>query len=374
VNGDAGLPLRPELRGIAPYGAPELDAPVPLHVNENPYGPSPGLADELAAAVRGIAGTLNRYPDRNAAALRRDLAGYLGHGLGVEQIWAGNGSNEVMLHVLQAFGGPGRALLSFEPTYSMYPAYARSTGTLWVTAPRRDDFTVDAETAVAAVRRESPSVIVLASPNNPTGTTLPLEVVEAVCAAAGDGIVVVDEAYAEFRRRGVPSALTLLGAQPRLVVVRTMSKAFGFAGVRLGYLAASAELVQALQVVRLPYHLSAVTQALARVALAHAPEMLATVGALRDERDSLVTWLRRGGWSVADSDANFVLVGRFDDAHAVWEGLLGHGVLVRETGPTGWLRVSVGTPEQMAVFREAFEATASGHRTDAGIRQAQEAR
>jgi histidinol-phosphate aminotransferase len=360
----AGLPLRDELRGIEPYGAPELEVAVPLNVNENPYGPSPALADEMAEAIRQLAGGLNRYPDREAVALRQDLAAYLGHGLTGERIWAGNGSNEVMLHVLQAFGGPGRSVLSFEPTYSMYPAYARSTGTRWLGVPRGADFSIDVPAAVEVIRREAPSVVLLASPNNPTGTALPLHVVEAVCSVS-PGVVVVDEAYAEFRRAGVPSALSLLPDTPGLAVARTMSKAFGFAGVRLGYLAASAELVDALRLVRLPYHLSSVTQALARVALAHASEMLATVDTLRIERDSTVEWLRAQGFRAADSDANFVLFGTFSDPHAVWQGLLDQGVLVRETQPDGWLRVSIGTPEQMAAFRSALGTVTAVRRREA---------
>jgi histidinol-phosphate aminotransferase len=358
------LPLRDELRGIEPYGAPELEVPVPLNVNENPYGPSHELADELAEVVRGLAGGLNRYPDREALALRRDLAAYLGHGLTSERIWAGNGSNEVMLQVLQAFGGPGRTVLSFEPTYSMYPAYARSTGTRWVGVPRRDDFSIDVAAGVDVIRREEPSVVLLASPNNPTGTALPLDVVDAFCSVSS-GVVVVDEAYAEFRRAGVPSALSLLAERPRLAVARTMSKAFGFAGVRLGYLAASAQLVDALRLVRLPYHLSSVTQALARVALAHASEMLATVDILRAERDATVEWLTGQGFRTAESDANFVLFGTFSDSHAVWQGLLDEGVLVRETQPDGWLRVSIGTPEQMAAFRSALETVTTRRRREA---------
>jgi histidinol-phosphate aminotransferase len=360
----ADLPLRDELRGLQPYGAPELEVPVPLNVNENPYGPSPELADELAEALRGLAGRLNRYPDREAVELRTDLAAYLGHGLTGERIWAGNGSNEVMMHVLQAYGGPGRVVLSFEPTYSMYPAYARTTGTRWVGVPRGDDFTVDVAAALDAIRREAPSVVLLASPNNPTGTALPLDVVDAVCGVA-PGIVVVDEAYAEFRRAGVPSALSRLDDTPRLAVARTMSKAFGFAGVRLGYLAASAKLIDGLRLVRLPYHLSSVTQALARVALAHADEMAAAVARLRTERDATAHWLREQGLQAADSDANFVLFGTFGDAHAVWQGLLEHGVLVRDTQPEGWLRVSIGTPQQMATFRSALTAVTAARPREA---------
>jgi len=350
----AALPVRPELVGAVPYGAPQLDVPVRLDTNENPHPPPQVVVDDIAAAVGSAAGQLNRYPDREASALREELAGYLGHGLAAANIWAANGSNEVMLHVLQAFAGPGRTAMSFSPTYSMYPHFARSTGTRWVSHPRRAaDFSIDLDEALARIGEERPDVVLLASPNNPTGTALPLETV-AVIAERAQGVVVVDEAYAEFRRPGVPSVLTLLGEHPRLVVTRTMSKAFALAGARLGYLAADPQVVAALRLVRLPYHLSTITQVVARTALGHAPRLLARVDALRAERDALVGWLRGEGLSVADSDANFVLFGEFADRHAVWQGLLDQGVLIRETGPPGWLRVSVGTPEQTSVFRSAL--------------------
>ncbi len=349
----AMLPLRPELRGAEPYGAPQLDAPVRLNVNENPYGPSPQLIAHIAAAVTEVAGELNRYPDREATALRAALADYLGHGLSVDRVWAANGSNEVMLQLLQAFAGPGRTALSFAPTYSMYPEYAQVTSTRWVTGRRTDRFDVDVEEASALIDSEQPSVVLVASPNNPTGTALPLAVVERLLEVA-PGVVVVDEAYAEFRREGTASALTLLDAHPRLVVTRTMSKAFGFAGGRLGYLAASAEVVDALRLVRLPYHLSTLTQIVAQVALSHRPELLSRVDDLRRERDATVSWLRREGLKAADSDANFVLFGQFAARQLVWQGLLDRGVLIRVTGPEGWLRVSVGTPREMARFRRAL--------------------
>ena len=349
----AELPLRPELAGEVPYGAPQLDVPVCLNVNENPYPPSPAVIAEIATAVATAARSMNRYPDREALALREDLARYLGHGLAAAQIWAANGSNEVMTHVLQAFGGPGRSVLSFAPTYSMYPEYARNTHTRWLTAPRTADFRIDRDAAVAAVEETGADVVLVTSPNNPTGTAVDLATVEAICAAA-PGVVVVDEAYVEFARRGTPSALQLLPQHPRLAVSRTLSQAFAFAGGRLGYLAAAPAFVDALRVVRLPYHLSAVTQAVARVALAHAPEMLAAVDQLRVARDELARWLGEQGLQVAESDANFVLFGRFADRQAVWQALLDRGVLIRETGPAGWLRVSAGTPEEMAAFRSAL--------------------
>ncbi|WP_139981033.1 histidinol-phosphate transaminase [Nocardioides litoris] len=352
-------PLREELRGVEPYGAPQLDVPVCLNTNENPYGPSAACADDIAASVRAAATGLNRYPDREHVALREALAAYLAadtpHGVDPAQVWAANGSNEVMLQLLQAFGGPGRTAVSFAPTYSMYPEYARDTHTRWVAGRRADDFGLDLDVARALVEAERPHVVLLPSPNNPTGTALEPAAVADLCRIVGEqGLVVVDEAYGEFRRAGVPSALELLPEHRNLVVTRTMSKAFAAAGLRLGYLAADPAIVDAVRVVRLPYHLSAVTQAVALAALRHAPELLGNVAALRRERDDLVTWLREQGFEVADSDANFVLFGRFADRHAVWEALLARGVLVRETGPDGWLRVSVGTPEEMTAFRDAL--------------------
>jgi histidinol-phosphate aminotransferase len=351
------LPLRDELRGEVPYGAPQLDVPVQLNVNENPYPPSQKVVQAIADAVADVAGALNRYPDREALALRADLAAFLnddgGQGLGAEQVWAANGSNEIMLQLMQAFGGPGRTAVSFAPTYSMYPEYARDSNTRWITGRRGDDFGLDLPAAVELIERERPTIVLLCSPNNPTGTTLSDHEIETIYAAA-PGVVVVDEAYSEFRRAGRSSAITMLGTRPRLVVTRTMSKAFALAGARLGYLAASSAVVDAVRVVRLPYHLSAVTQAVARTALAYSEELLARVADLRAERDATVDWLREHAFRVADSDANFVLFGTFSDRHAIWQGLLDRGVLIRETGPEGWLRVSIGTAEEMSAFRTAL--------------------
>ncbi len=355
---NVAAPVREDLVGKQPYGAPQLHVPVQLNTNENPYPPSARLAAELGAAVADIARGLNRYPDREAMSLRAALASYLDRreGCAVEasQVWAANGSNEVMLQLMQAFGGPSRTALGFSPTYSMYATYCRDTFTRWVTVSRADDFALSPEAAVAAVRDVQPALVVLASPNNPTGTALPLDVVKAICSVA-PGLVVVDEAYAEFRRPGVPSALSLLSAHPQLVVTRTMSKAFALAGARVGYLAAAPAIVDALRLVRLPYHLSSVTQAVAITALSHADDLQDQLATIRGERDALVSWFRQRGTPVADSDANFVLFGGLADAHAVWDGLLARGVLVRELGPAGWLRVTIGTPQEMASFRAALD-------------------
>ena len=361
------LPLRADLRGIEPYGAPQIDVPVLLNVNENPYAPPPEVVADITESVARAARGLNRYPDRDFPGLRADLAAYLAAESGatdlrVENLWAANGSNEVMLHLLQAFGGPGRTAMSFVPTYSMYPEYARDTFTDWVAGTRDPDFSLDPDDAVRQIENVRPAVVLLASPNNPTGTALPLDTIEAIAratTATGPGgaasVVVVDEAYAEFRRSGTPSALSIRARHPHLAVSRTMSKAFAFAGARVGYLAAAPELVNALRVVRLPYHLSAVTQAVARAALRHRDVLLAQVDTLRTERDRTVSWLREQGFTVADSDANFVLFGEFADRHAIWQGLLDRGVLIRETGPSEYLRVTIGSPQEMAAFRGALK-------------------
>jgi len=361
----AGLPVRPDLAGGTPYGAPQVAVPVRLNTNENPYPPSRWLAGKLGDAAAAQMGSLNRYPDRDAMALRDDLAAYLGHGLTGRQVWAANGSNEIIQQLLQAFGGPGRTALGFEPSYAMHPLIARATATTWIAGTRESGFGLDGAHAAAAVREHRPDLVFLTSPNNPTGAALPLAVVEAVCEAA-PGMVVVDEAYAEFARDAAGTALALLPRFPRLVVTRTMSKAFALAGARIGYLAASPDVIDVLQLVRLPYHLSTLTQAVARTALVYKRDLLTTVDSLRAQRDRLVEWLRDRGLSAADSDANFVLFGKFRDPHAVWQGLLDRGVLVRETGPAGWLRVSVGQPTEMKAFRDALTAVLDAQATAAG--------
>lgn len=349
----AELPLRPELVGEQPYGAPQLDVPVRLNVNENPYPPSAAIVAEMAAAVAAVAAEIDRYPDREATALRSDLAAYLGYGLSAANVWAANGSNEVMTHLLGAFAGPGRRVLTFGPTYSMYPEYARNTHSEYVVVPRRADYTLDAATVLAAIAEHEPSIVLITTPNNPTGTTTPLGVIREVLSAT-EVILVVDEAYQEFARHPEATALSLLAEFGNLVVSRTMSKAFALAGGRLGYLAANPAIVDACRIIRLPYHLSAQTQAIATVALAHAGEMLAKVDDLRATRDEMLARLPQLGVEVIDSDANFCLFGEFSDRHDVFVRLLERGVLVRETGPAGFLRVSVGTPAETEAFYAAL--------------------
>jgi histidinol-phosphate aminotransferase len=346
------LPLREDLRGRSPYGAPQLDVAVRLNTNENPYPPPPELVADVADTVRQVATELHRYPDRDAVALRTDLARYLTASTGVPltsaNVWAANGSNEVLQQILQAFGGPGRVAVGFEPSYSMHPIIAAGTRTEWLPAPRRPDFSVDVPAAAAVLREREPDVTFLTSPNNPTGQALtPAEV--AVLVDAAPGIVVVDEAYIEFADR--TSAVELLATHGhKLIVCRTMSKAFAFAGGRLGYLAAAPAVVDALQLVRLPYHLSILTQAAARAALRHATATLASVALLRAERDRVVSELAAAGYDVVPSDANFVLFGRFADAPRAWRAFLDRGVLIRDVGIPERLRVTIGTPEENDAF------------------------
>lgn len=347
------LPIRDDLRGQTPYGAPQLDVPVRLNTNENSYSLPDAVADAIVKAVAAEVKDLNRYPDRDAIALRTDLADYLGHGLTTANVWAANGSNEVQQQLLQAFGGPGRTALGFGPSYSMHPLLAAGTGTEWIGALRDPDFGLAPEQAVAQLKEHDPDLVFLCSPNNPTGTALDPEVITAVLDAAR-GMVLVDEAYFEYARPGTPSALELLPGHPRLIVTRTMSKAFGFAGGRLGYFAADPAVVDAVQLVRLPYHLSALTQAAARAAVSQKDGLLATVEATKVQRDRIVTTLRERGYRVADSDANFVLFEVGGDQEVVWKKLLDHGVLIRDVGLPGWLRVTAGTPEETDAFLEGL--------------------
>lgn len=364
------LPLREELAQVTPYGAPQLDVAARLNVNENPYPPSPGMIADITQAVARAAEGLNRYPDRDFTALRKALAGYVrresGLSFPVEQIWAANGSNEVMAQLLGAYAGPGRTVLGTEYSYSMYPEYVRGAHSRYVRVPRRSDYNVDVDALLQGLREVSPSVLLLANPNNPTGTaSSEAELIQILQQARETGpviddrrtatVVVVDEAYAEFRSPGQPSALALLEKFPHLVVSHTMSKSFGMAGLRLGYLVAAPEVIADIMRVRLPYHLSALTQAAAIAALGHAEEQLRQLAELRERRDNLASWLESKGYTVPRTQANFVLFGPFPDRHQIFSDLLDRGVLIREVGPEGFLRVSIGTSQEDQAFRQALE-------------------
>jgi histidinol-phosphate aminotransferase len=348
----ADLPLREALRGKSPYGAPQLNVPVRLNTNENPHPPTQALVDDVMASVEAVAGDLHRYPDRDAVALRTDLAAYLsvqtGAALTVENLWAANGSNEILQQLLQAFGGSGRSAIGFVPSYSMHPIISDGTQTAWLVADRADDFSLDAAVAISAIKERNPDVVFVASPNNPSGQSVSLDELRLLLDALSSqptGILILDEAYGEFSSQ--PSAVELIDEYPaKLVVTRTMSKAFAFAGGRLGYLIAAPAVIDAMLLVRLPYHLSSVTQAAARAALRHADDTLGSVAKLIAERDRVTEALTGMGFRVIPSDANFVLFGEFADAPATWQRYLDEGILIRDVGIPGYLRATTGLAEE----------------------------
>ena len=350
------LPLRENLRGKSPYGAPQLDVPVRLNTNENPHPPSRALVDDVAESVRAAATDLHRYPDRDAVELRRDLAAYLsaqtGVTVGVENVWAANGSNEILQQLLQAFGGPGRSAIGFVPSYSMHPIISDGTQTEWIEAARAADFSLDVEAAVAAVEERTPDVVFVASPNNPSGQSISLDDLRRLLRAMRRGVLIVDEAYGEFSSE--PSAIALIEEVPtRLIVTRTMSKAFAFAGGRLGYLVAAPAIIDAVLLVRLPYHLSVLTQVAARAALRHADDTLGSVADLVAERERVSAALTDLGFRVIPSDANFVLFGEFADAADAWQCYLGGGILIRDVGIPGFLRTTIGLADENDAFLTA---------------------
>jgi histidinol-phosphate aminotransferase len=361
----ADLPLRDDLRGKSPYGAPQLNVPVRLNTNENPHPPTQALVDDVAVSVQAVAGELHRYPDRDAVALRTDLAAYLtaqtGTTLTVENLWAANGSNEILQQLLQAFGGPGRSAIGFVPSYSMHPIIADGTQTAWLVANRAADFSLDIDVAVASVQDRKPDIVFVASPNNPSGQSVPLDELRRMLDALSsetNGILILDEAYGEFSSQ--PSAVKLIDEYPtKLVVTRTMSKAFAFAGGRLGYLIAAPAVIDAMLLVRLPYHLSSVTQAAARAALRHGDDTLGSVAKLIAERDRVTEALTGMGFRVIPSDANFVLFGEFADAPATWQRYLDEGILIRDVGIPGYLRATTGLAEENDALLAASAALAT---------------
>lgn len=350
------LPLRDDLRGKSPYGAPQLAVPIRLNTNENPHPPTQALVEDVAASVRDAANDLHRYPDRDAVALRADLAAYLcgqtGVRLTVENLWAANGSNEILQQLLQAFGGPGRSAIGFVPSYSMHPIISDGTQTRWLVANRAHDFGIDIDVAMKAIAQHRPDIVFVTSPNNPSGQSVSLDDLRRLLDVMSGGILILDEAYGEFSSQ--PSAVGLIDEYPaRLVVSRTMSKAFAFAGGRLGYLIAAPAVIDAMLLVRLPYHLSSVTQAAARAALRHADDTLGSVAALIAERERVSETLAGMGFRIIPSDANFVLFGEFADAPATWQRYLDAGVLIRDVGIPGYLRATTGLADENDAFLDA---------------------
>ncbi|MGO1417700.1 MAG: histidinol-phosphate transaminase [Candidatus Corynebacterium faecigallinarum] len=368
----ADLPLRPELQGKSAYGAPQLTVTNQLNTNENPYPPSEGLVEDLVVEVRRLGATLNRYPERDSVELRDELASYVSRQTGVEvtrdNVWAANGSNEVLQQLLQAFGGPGRSVLGFTPSYSMHPILASGTQTEFIDVPRLsgagENFDIDIDAAVAGIGQKRPNIVFVTTPNNPTGGVTTVDDLRRLIEAAREigAVVIVDEAYAEFSDE--PSATRLLADYPAtLVVSRTMSKAFDFAGGRLGYFVASPAFIEAVMLVRLPYHLSTLSQAAATVALRHADETLATVAVLRSERIRVVAALGDLGYDVVPSESNFIFfrAPAGADAHETWQRFLDLDVLIRDVGVPGHLRMTVGTPAENDAFLAAADKIMGEH-------------
>ena len=344
------LPLRQDLRELSAYGAPQLPADAIMNTNENPYAPSAALAKAISERTAEVALTLNRYPDRDAVALRGKLAQFINEQSGTNfdrtNLWAANGSNEIIQSLFMAFGSG--VALGFTPSYSMHPLIAKVTQVEWINGSRQEDFSLDIDSAIAQIQRNKPVLTFITTPNNPTGSAISIEDIEKI-AKATPGLLVVDEAYAEFSDE--KSAATLLAKYPHVVVIRTMSKAFAFAGARVGYLVADPVVVNAMFLIRLPYHLSALTQAAAEVALGFNKELLATVATLRTDRDRVAAQLIAMGLTVIPSASNFLLFSGFDMPSAqLWQLLLDRGVLIRDVGLLGYLRVTIGNEAENRKF------------------------
>ena len=357
------MPLRKDLQQLSPYGAPQVPAAATLNTNENPYAPSPALAKAIADRTYQVALNLNRYPDRDALTLRKGLANFINSlsrtSFGADQIWAANGSNEIIQSLFMAFGD--RPALGFTPSYSMHPLIAKVIGVTWQDGGRRNDFSLDLAKAKREILEVKPALTFITTPNNPTGTTITLDEIAQLAQVAADvsGLLIVDEAYAEFS--DLPSAVTLLEKYPNLVVIRTMSKAFAFAGARLGYLVANQDLVSSMFLVRLPYHLSSLTQAAAEVALEFQSELLGTVSSLIASRKSVVAQLEKMELQVVPSQANFILFTGFSQAPSdLWRKLLERGVLIRDLGLLGHLRMTIGNEAENQKFIAALQEILNG--------------
>ena len=351
------LPLREDLKELTPYGAPQIQNVVALNTNENPFSLPQELVEKMAAKIAEVAVDLNRYPDRDANLVRAKLADYINSQSGskfkVENIWAANGSNEILQTLTLAFGQKGA--LGFTPSYSMHPLIAKVCGVNWVSGKRNSDFTLNLESATTEIAKVRPSLVFVTTPNNPTGSSISndelLELAKA-CAKIG-ALLVVDEAYEEFSKQA--SSVNLISQNANVIVVRTMSKAFALAGARVGYMIADPKVIEAALLIRLPYHLSSQTQALALVALEHQGLLKKEVELLRTERDRVSAELEKLGFQVIPSDANFLLFSGFKSGPQVaWQEMLKAGILIRDVGIDGYLRVTIGTPTENNQFLAAI--------------------
>ncbi len=346
---------RDDLKELSGYHSPQVDVDVRLNTNESPYAPPPEFVARWLEALGAV--EWNRYPDRAATELRGALASFLG--TVPERVLCGNGSNEMLQTLLLTYGGAGRRALMFEPTYALHAQIARGTGTEVVAGERNSDFGIDPDDAVTVIERTRPSVVFVCTPNNPTGTVEPRETIErlAVAASAAGAVLVVDEAYGEFAPW---SALELVADDRPLAVVRTYSKVWSLAGVRLGFVVAPEWLISDLEKVLLPYNLSVPTQVAGTVALDFASEMQHRVASLVEERGRVFAALAElEAIDVVPSGANFLMFRVAGDAHELWDRLLKHDVLVRDFSSwpriEGSLRVTIGTPTENDAFLAALD-------------------
>lgn len=348
---------RESVRLHAGYFSPQISVEVALNANESPEPPPETFFATVAAELGAV--PFNRYPDRAATALRQALAE--SHGVSVAEIYPANGSNEVLQSILLAYGGPGRTAVMFEPTYALHSHIASITNTTVVAGRRGDDFLVspdEIERTIAAVRErdgEGPAIVFLCSPNNPTGRIESTESIDAALELA-PGLVVVDEAYGQFAPRSV---LERRADHPNLVVVRTFSKTWALAALRLGYAIADPRVVDSAFQVTLPYHLDAVKQVAGRVVLRHEPEMRSQIARVVEERGRVAAALAQLEVDQTPSDANFIIFRpRHRDASEVWKFLLERSVLVRDVSGyarlDGYLRVTIGTAAENDAFLDAL--------------------
>lgn len=358
------LPLRTNLRDLSPYGAPQIENVLHLNTNENPFPLPEVVSLALQQRINGVFATLNRYPDRDAIALREKLASYINFlsetDFDKTNIWPANGSNEILQSLLLACGGIDSLALGFTPSYSVHPLIAKITNTPWIHGLREVDFGLNLDSAIAKILLTTPKLVFITTPNNPTGNVISIADIQRLAQVTADinALLVVDEAYQEFSSE--KSAVTLLTEFPNVVVVRTMSKAFAFAGARVGYLTARPEVIDAMLITRLPYHLSSLTQAAAEVALDYRIELQGEVRFLIAERERLVTAISTLGMQSAPSSSNFILFSGFDGTSAqIWQKFLDAGILIRDVGLPGYLRVTVGTVEENDRFLTVLSELAS---------------
>jgi histidinol-phosphate aminotransferase len=366
--------VREELLGKTPYESFDDPSKIRLGTNENPNQVSREIADEIGKSVADAIINCNQYPADEMIELRIQLSEFVKNVTGLQfskdEIFCGNGSSELLFNLHQAFVGPTRKVLTFSPTYMMYSQYARDSFSEFVECPRNADFSINLEVAKEYIEKYQPSMIMIANPNNPTGNFTPVDIIEQLLQfcenVKSQPLVVLDEAYKDFIQPNDVSAITLLSKYKNLAVSRTLSKAFSFAGVRFGYIISNPDVINAIRIVRLPYNVSTITQTVVKGILPHYKEMLSKVNDIKAVRDDLYEWLKTVEFKnfkliVVPSSSNFIQIG-FPETIADFDKLpklateyiYERGMVVRCVGPKGYFRVSIGTKDQVEIFKQLF--------------------